>query len=113
MNVDIAPGVSLPRERVGESRRKSRIVSGLGDDANPKRVDVGASARRKGPSDLFAHQLGKTVAVRRIGVLVLIDGEAGVVSVTLRKADAVGRYAQGYDDFADAKFGGRFDDVVG
>src|SRR5258706_14493483 len=60
--VDIAPGVPLARERVGESRRKSLIISGLDDDADPKRVDVGACAGSERPSDLFAHELGKAVA---------------------------------------------------
>jgi signal transduction histidine kinase len=68
-NVDMVPAVSLPRERVGESRRKSRIVRGLGDDPNPKRVDVGACAGSKGSRDLFANELRKAVVLRRVGVI--------------------------------------------
>ena len=92
-DVDIAPGVPFARERVGESCRKLFIVSGLDDDPNPKRVNVGAGARSKRSGDLFAHQLRKAIAVRRIGVVVLVDGETRVIPVALRKADAVGRYA--------------------
>ena len=55
-DIDVAPGI--PLARAGRpSRRKLLIVSGLDDNANPKRVNVGAGAGSKGSSDLFANEL--------------------------------------------------------
>jgi hypothetical protein len=51
------------------------IVSGLDDSANAKRINVRARTRSEGSSNLFAHELRKAVAVRRVGVIVLVDGK--------------------------------------
>ena len=85
----------------------------LDDVRDPQRIDVDAVAHGEGARGLFIDDLGKPVRVHGIGVVVLLEREAPEILLAFGKADAVGGFAGGDHDLADAEFCSGFDHIVG
>ena len=73
--VDVAPGVALAQRRVGEKARELPVLVRLDHVADAQRIDVRAVAHREGAGGLFVADLGQTIGIHRIDVVVLFERE--------------------------------------
>src|SRR3979411_2014313 len=111
--VDIAPGVALTRRRVGQKCGEKIVFMRLEDVGNPQGIDIDAVAHGKGPSGLFVDDLGESIRVHRVDVIVLFEREAVKIPVALRKTYAVSGLTGRDNNLADTEFRRGLDHVVG
>lgn len=112
--IDIAPGIPQPRLGLPDVLGEVLLVLvGFDDVADPKAVDVVAEAVVEGAGGLLAADLGQSVRVHWVDVVVFFEGQSVEFIGALCKAGAVGGLGGGDQDLLDAEFGSRFDHVVG
>ena len=111
--VDIAPRVALAAHRVGEVAGEVGVFMRFNDVADPERVNVRLVAHGKGAAGLFVHDLGQTIAVHRVAVVILFQREGMVILVAFGKADAICRLGTRKDHLADPKFHRGLQHVIG
>lgn len=92
----------------------SLVLVGFNHISDSQNVDIAVvEAAGERSCGLFAADLGQGVCVHGIDIVVFLQRERVVIGIALGKADSIGGFRAGDDDFGDAEFAGCFDDIVG
>lgn len=87
--IDVGPGVAFPRLGLVDYSLEEVILVWLEDVADAQGVDVILVTASKGPCCLLSADLGESVAVHWVDIVILFEWEGVIVAVALREADAV------------------------
>lgn len=113
--IDVGPCISLSALGfTNDGGEVSFVLVGFDYVADAQDVNVAVvKAAGERSCGLFAADLGQGVGVHGIDIVVLLEWERVVIGIALGKANAIGGFRAGDDDFGNAEFAGCFDDIVG
>lgn len=111
--INIRPGIPLPRHGIVDIGFEiSGVLMRLDDISNSESVDVALETAGECSCGLLAADLGESVGVHGVDIVILLQWEGVVVGISLGEADAVSGLAACNDDLLDAELAGCFNDVV-
>ena len=111
--IDVTPGIALARQRLLQEIAEHAVFVRLDHVADAQGIDIGSETHGKRTRGLLVDDLGQSVAVHRVDVVVLLERKRMIILVALGEADAVCCLARRNDHLADPELHRRLDDVVG